>query len=223
MNKKQSLVIGLVILISITSLYSLTPDLISRYRYTYNMTSGHHHEFSLSSSLTFNSYFKMEAGVSTEFHALPENFYIRGEIHNFPAFLVYGLTILQQSFPDYEMTESTIYPSVTLLGGHFLEFELGATLRIVNSEIETLSFHPLYKLQFNILNLKPYGLSFSLANFNDFQAGNISHIRYNLNNRITLSPSFNLYVSAGFFDSGQLAFASFFSAFFGEIGLRYTP
>jgi hypothetical protein len=187
------------------------------------MTTGHHHELSLAGSLDFSSHLKLEAGVSTEFQALPQNFYMTLEVLNYPAFLIYSLTILQQDFPEYEMTESTIYPSVTLLGGKFLEFELGAALRLLNSDGESLSFHPLYRLQFNILELRRYGLSFSLANFDDFQAGNVSHIRYTLSNRITLSPKINLLISAGFFDSGQLAFASYFSAFFGEIGLRYRP
>lgn len=190
------------------------------YRYTYNMTSGSRNELFFSGSHTLNKHFTIDAGFSTAFNALPERFYFRGRLFNAPSFLSYSIHFLYRDFPDYNIKESSINPTVSLLTRFFI-LELGMSFRILNTDMETASIHTLYRLQFNLINRPVYQLRISMANFDSFHAGNFTDIQYRLSNNLRLSDKLILKADAGFSNSGQISFASFYSAFFGEISVRY--
>lgn len=191
------------------------------YRYTYNLTKGHHNEFFFTGYQRLNKYAAIGAGFSASPDALPARFYFQGEILNVPSFLRYRLSILSRDFPDYGTKESSIYPTISLLTD-IVELELGLSFRIVNSNAETASLHTLYRLHFNLINGNRYGLGLSLANFDNFRAGNITDIRYGVHNKIALTDGLHIRIDGGFSNGGQLSFASFYSSFFGEIAVRYS-
>lgn len=224
MTKKRGILISSFLLCVLSKTWSedIRPiTLDGSYRYTYSFTKGHHNEVFFTGHQKLNEYAALGAGFSASLDALPARFYFNGEIVNVPSFLRYRLSILSRDFPDYGIKESSIYPTIALLT-NIVEFELGLSFRIVNSNPETASLHTLYRLHLNLINRSKYKLALSLANFDNFHAGNISDISYRLHNRISLTDRLDIRIDGGFSNAGQLAFASYISSFFGEIALRYN-
>ncbi|MBN2658457.1 MAG: hypothetical protein JXR86_15465 [Spirochaetales bacterium] len=224
MLQKKSIVISAFLLLFLLPLSSGEPEKISlesSYRYTYNRTTGHHSELFFSSSLDLNPHIFLEGGFSSDFKVLPHNFYLHAGIEGLPSFLLYGMTLIQREYPDYEIRETTVNPTVVLLAGTIMELELGVAMRILNSDRETLSFHPAYRLEFHILRRPVYKLSVSIANFDRFHVGNVTDIFFMISNGFSFSGKVELIFDAAISNTGQVAMASFYSAFSAELGLRY--
>lgn len=222
--KRTSLYIILFILILIPfSAFSETTGenyITSSYTYAYNRTMGHKNEVFFQGQYTLSKYFSLGAGFSTAFNSLPERFYLNLDIINYPTFLRYRISLLSRDFPDYEIKENSIYPTIALLTKYF-ELELGLSFRIIETDPRNISTHTLYRLQFNIINLKSYGLSFKMTNFDAFRADNITALHLILENEIKINENFHLEVDLGMFNAGQIAFASYLTSVFGHIGVKY--
>ncbi len=219
----------LVALILITSVF--TPVLLSgeskidsywvgSYRYKYHKTMGHKNEIFFQGSYNLYPNFTMGAGVSTAFNSLPERFYLNLDLINFPSFLRYRLNLLSRDFPDYEIKENSINPTISLLTKYF-ELELGISFRFINVIENSYTIHTLYRIQWNILNFDKYEFSFKLSNFDSFRSENITSLYYNLGNIIYIGEKWRIEADIGFHDAGQLAFSSFFTSFYTQIGIRY--
>jgi len=195
-------------------------EVSSSYRYTYNTTLGHKNEIFFHGKQRFSNHIDVGAGFSTAFNAIPETFFINFDLNNYPNFLRYRLSLLSRDFPDYEIRENSIYPTIALLTRYF-ELELGMSFRILETGVQTATSHTLYRLQFNILDRKHYRLYFKMSNFDLFFAGNITELYYTFANTVKINDDFFIQADLGFHNTGQLAFASYYSTFFGQVGVKY--
>ncbi|MCP4159096.1 MAG: hypothetical protein GY760_03395, partial [Deltaproteobacteria bacterium] len=107
-------------------------SLASSYRYMYHRTLGHKNEIFFQGKYSFSDYFIMGTGFSTAFNALPERFYITAELNNLPSFLKYRIKFLSRDFPDYEIRENSIIPTIEL-STRFFELELGLSFRFMEA------------------------------------------------------------------------------------------
>jgi len=186
----------------------------------YKSTLGSKNELFFRGEHRFSSGISIGTGFSTAFYSLPESFYINLKISNHPSFLRYRLMLLSRNFPDYEMKENSINPTIALITD-FLELELGLSFRILETENQTATIHPLYRLQFNILDRKHYGLILKMSNFDLFRAGNITDLYYTLGNQVKINDRIHIDIDVGFHNAGQIALSSYYSTFFGQIGVKY--
>ena len=190
------------------------------YRYTYDSTLGPKNQLFFFGTQNITENLSLSAGFSTAFNSLPEAFFLNLTLNNYPDFLRYRISLLSRDFPDYELTENSIYPSISLLT-KYIELELGMSMRILEADIQMVTYHTLYRLQFNILDLKSYGLKFRMSNFDHFRAGNISDLYYTVENSIFVNEQIIIRVDIGLQNAGQLSFASYYSSFYGQIGVKY--
>ncbi len=108
------------------------------------------------------------------------------DLVNFPSFLRYRISLLSRDFPDYEITENSIYPTIALLT-RFFEMELGVSYRFLGSLEDSMTIQSLYRIQFNVINLKQYKLSLKMSNFDSFRADNITSLYYTIQNKIRIN------------------------------------
>ncbi len=195
-------------------------SLASSYRYMYHRTLGHKNELFFQGKYSFSNYFLMGTGFSTAFNALPERFYITAEINNLPSLLKYRIRFLSRNFPDYEIRENSIIPTIEL-STRFFELELGLSFRFMEALGQNFSYHLQYRLQWNILIFKGYELSFRAGNFDLFRSDNITSLYYTLENRIMIGKKWIITLDIGIHDAGQTTLSSFFTSIYGEIGFKY--
>ena len=218
--------VSILIFIIISPLYANTDkifqlEITSSYKYTYSRTMGHKNEILFHGKQHFSDHLDIGAGFSTAFNSLPENIFINFDINNYPSFLRYRLSLLSRDFPEYKIRENSIYPTISLLTRN-IELELGMSFRILETDVQTFTAHTLYRLQFNILDRKHYGLFFKMSNFDLYNAGNITELYYTLGNTVKINDHFQIQADLGFHNPGQIAFASHYSTFFGQIGVEYN-
>jgi len=194
--------------------------LSSSNQYTYNRTLGHEDEFFFFGEYQFAQDFTVGGGFSTAFNSFPERFFVSFKVNNHPSFLQYSVTFLSRDFPDYEIRENSIYPTIGLLT-RFFELEVGLGFRFLGGIPEGGTISTQYKLKFFLLNFKKYQLTYTIKNFDNFYAANITAISHNLDNMIKINDNWMLTVGLGLRNAGQVGMSSFYSAFYGSVGIRY--
>lgn len=197
-------------------------EVTGTYKYTYDSALGPQNELSLYGVQDLSENTLLSAGFSTAFNSLPEAFFLKFALNNYPSFLRYSINLLSRDFPDYEVKENSLYPTISLITKYF-ELEIGMSMRILEADIQMVTYHTLYRLQFNILDLKKYGLLFRMSNFDNFRAGNINELYYTVENSLKVNDQFIIRLDMGFQNAGQLSFTSYYSKFFAQVGLRYKP
>lgn len=196
-----------------------TASVGSSYRYEYHRTLGDRNELFFQSDFDVNEFVSMGSGFSTAFHSFPERVYITASVGNLPSFLSYNLTFLIRDFPQYEIRETSLFPTIALLS-RFVEIELGSSFRWTSYSDNVFSAHILYRLQLNILNMKHWELFYKMANFDLFRADNVTTLYHTLGNRFPINENWMITADFGLHDAGQVAFSSYLTAFFAEIGIR---
>ncbi|MBI9100505.1 MAG: hypothetical protein JEY91_18650 [Spirochaetaceae bacterium] len=191
------------------------------YKHSYSKTLDHKNELLFQGYYYLTNDLTLSSGYSNSINSIGENFYFSLQIDNHPRLLRYGLSFLSRDFSDYGIRENSVLPTIALMTGLF-EIELGLNFRILETDVQTGTIHPLYRIQFNILDRNRWGLTLGLGNFGAFKAGNITDIHYILTNRITLNEKIQIITVIGLHNAGQIALASYYSAFFGQIGMRYN-
>lgn len=195
-------------------------EVLGTYKYTYDGTLGPKNELFFYGIQDITENLSLSAGFSTAFNSLPESFFLNFTVNNYPDFLRYSISLLSKDFPDYELKENSIYPTISLLT-KYVELELGMSVRTLEADIQMVTYHTLYRLQFNILDLKKFGLKFRMSNFDYFHAGNISDLYYVVENSIYLGEQLIITINLGLQNAGQWSFASYYSSVYGQIGMRY--
>lgn len=222
MKNKYFILICIITLLSPLLLYSERSsrlEISSSWQHTYNNTMGHKDELFFHGKHRFSDHLDLNTGFSTAFNALPESFFINMDLKNYPSFLRYRLSLLSRDFPQYEIRENSIYPTISIMT-RFVELELGISFRILESDVQIVTTHTLYRLQFNILNNNKYELFLKMSNFNLYRAGNISEIYYTLGNVININDKWGIQADLGLYNPGQVALVSFYSTFFWQLGVK---
>lgn len=191
------------------------------YRHSYNGAIGHKDELFFMGIQNISENLKLATGFSTAFNSLPESFFLNLTLENYPSFLRYSVSLLSRDFPHYGLKENSLYPTISLMTKYF-EMELGMSLRVLEADVQLITYHTLYRFQFNIIDLKKYGLILRMSNFDHFRAGNISDLYYIVENSLHVSDQFTIRIDMGLQNAGQLSFASYYSTFYGQIGVKYS-
>jgi hypothetical protein len=198
----------------------ITASIGSSYRYEYHRTLGARNELFFQGDFKVNEFVNIGSGFSTAFHALPERMYITVSVGNLPSFLSYNLGFLTRDFSQYEISETSLFPTIALLTRYF-EFELGSSFRWTKYYDTVFSAHILYRLQVNILDLKGWKLHYKMANFDSFRAENVTTLYHTLGNSIRINDKWLISADFGLHDAGQVAFSSYLTALYAEIGFRF--
>lgn len=214
------LILMLLITLPLAGDDDVTASIGSSYKYEYNRTLGVRNELFFQADFKVNEILSLGSGFSTAFHGFPERMYITASVGNVPSFLSYNLSFLTRDYPQYEIRETSLIPTMALLT-RFIEFELGSSLRWTQYYDTVFSAHILYRLQVNILDLKHWELNYKMANFDSFRADNVTSLYHTLGNKIYINDKWMISADFGLHDAGQVAFSSYLTALFAEIGFRF--
>lgn len=214
------MILILLVPINISGDNDVNATLGASYRFEYNRTLGAGSELFFQSDFNVTDFWGIGAGFSTAFHSFPERMYISTSIKEFPPFLNYNITFLTRDFSEYGIKETSLFPTVALLT-RFFEFEMGSSFRWTHFEDNEFSTHILYRLQVNIIAFPAWELIYKMANFDLFRAENVSTLYHTIGNKIRVDNNWIIVADLGIHNAGQIAFSSFLTALYAEIGFRY--
>jgi len=199
-----------------------TPDLMIRSGFgtSWHSIFGWRGAVSLEGQIPVTTRFLLSGGVRSGNVSLLENWYAAADLQNLIPATRFRLHYITNRYIEYDRMDVSLAGTFTWFW-RFIETELGVAVRYLylleenradHSEPPEETIHPVYRLRLRIINIpEVYSLSFQTGNYDNFQAGNISRLWWQLDSILSFEGGGFLEIGLAVTDAGSWSLSSVFN------------